>query len=373
MLIKFSVKNYAGFKDEILFDLTSKRRIDYNNNLVNKGIIQKALIYGPNGSGKSSLCTAIMDITYHLVDKEKMNIPNYKYFYIGSNSNTAEFTYWFKFDGKIIKYSYAKYAPTLLAYEKLYYGEKLMFEYNYMDQTHNINKIEEAQSLNLKGIPPQISTLKFLYNNSILSDKSFIKKLIKYVEGMLFFRSLTDGNNYIGYNNGAESLSSIIIRNKKTEDFKSFLAEQGLHYNLIEYTDQNGARNLGIKFDNDKLVPFNSIISSGTKTMWLFYCWMIEFSHLSLLIMDEFDAYYHYDTAQSILKLVNSYDNMQAIITTHNIALMNNVITRPDCCFIIDNNSIDSLINLSKTEIREKSNLSKMYMEKQFTNVLVKK
>jgi len=373
MMIKFSVKNYAGFKDEIIFDLTSKRKIDYNKNLVDKGIIKKALIYGHNGSGKSSLCTAIMDITYHLVDKEKMNIPNYKYFYIGSNNNTAEFTYWFKFDGRIVKYTYAKYEPTLLAYEKLYYNDNLVLEHNYMDQTHNINKIEEAKSLNLKGIPPQISTLKFLYNNTILSDKSYLKKLIKYVEGMLFFKSLTEGNNYIGYNNGAESLSSIIIRNNKTEDFRKFLEEQGLKYNLVEFNDQNGARNLGIKFDNEKVVPFGSIISSGTKTMWMFYCWMIEFSHLSLLIMDEFDAYYHYDTAQSILKLVNKYDNMQVIITTHNIALMNNEITRPDCCFIIENNSINSLTRLSKTEIRQKSNLAKMYIEKQFTNVLVKK
>lgn len=371
MLTKFSVKNYAGFKDEICFDLTSKRKIDYNKFMVEKGVIKKALVYGPNGSGKSSLCTAIMDITYHLVDKEKMGIPKYKYFNIGSNIEIAEFNYYFKFDGKSVKYSYAKYEPTLLAYEKLYVNDSIVFEYNYMDPTHNINKIEEAQSLNWKGITPQISAIKYLYNNTILSDKSLIVKLIKYVEGMLFFRSLTDGNNYIGYSKGSESLSSIIIRQGKTDDFKFFLEKQGLFYNIVEYEDQNGARILGIEFENGKRVPFNSIISSGTKTMWLFYCWMLEFSHLSLLIMDEFDAYYHYGTAQSILNLVNDCDTMQVIITTHNISLMNNEVTRPDCCFILDNNRIKPLVSLTKTEIRQKSNLGKMYIDGKFTDVLV--
>ena len=189
---------------------------------------------------------------------------------------------------------------------------------------------------------------------------------------MLFFRSLTDGNIYNGYSKCAESLSSIIIRNGKTEEFKKFLQNEGLNYDIVEYEDANGARNLGIQFENGKRVPFSSIISSGTKTMWLFYCWMLEFQHLSLLIKDEFDAYYHYSTAQSILKIVNQFSNMQVIITTHNIALMNNDVTRPDTCFILtDNKTITPLIAMTKTEIRKKSNLSKMYLDGKFTNILV--
>ena len=370
MLTKFEVKNYAGFEKTITFDLTSKRKIDYNKNFVEKGIIKKALIYGPNGSGKSSLCMAIMDITYHLVDKEKMNIPNYKYFYCGCDQEIAEFTYWFKFDGKTVKYSYTKYAPTLLGFESLYINNDLVYEFNYMHQAHFVNKIEGAQNLNFNGITPQISGIKYIFKNTILPEKSVVSRLIKYVEGMLLFRSLTEGNNYVGFSNGSESLSSIVIRNNKVDDFKEFLMKQGLNYDLVKYTDQNNTENLGIRFANGKILPFNSIISSGTKTMWLFYCWMLEFNNVTLLIMDEFDAYYHYGTAQSILELTNSQNNMQTIITTHNIALMNNKVTRPDCCFIIDGNKIDSLFNLSKTEIRKKSNLQKLYMEGKFTNVL---
>ena len=119
MLMKFTVSNYAGFKDEFEFDLTSKKRYAYNQDMVRNKIVQKSLIYGPNGSGKSSLCMAIMDITFHVVDKEKLFLPPDSYFYVGNNKNSSKFTYTFCFDKKIIKYEYVKSTPTTLIYEKI--------------------------------------------------------------------------------------------------------------------------------------------------------------------------------------------------------------------------------------------------------------
>lgn len=372
MLIKFEVENFEGFKNKVEFDLESKKRYTFNYSLVDKGIVKKALIYGPNASGKSSLCQAIMDITYHIVDKEKYLMPLDRYFYAGSTNPKATFIYTFKFGKQIVKYEYVKSNPVSLVYEKLYVDGKLIFEYNYFDDSHNVNLIEEAKTLNIKNVPQQLSVIKFIYNNTILSEKSPIFKLVKYVEGMLYFKSLTEGNSYIGYSNGPESLSSIVIRQDKVKDFEDFLHSQGMIYNLCVYQNQNGVDDLGIKFDNGKIMPFGSIISSGTKTIWLFYCWMLEFNHLSMLIIDEFDAYYHYTTAQAILKIVNSYENMQSIITTHNITLMNNQITRPDCCYLISDNKILPLYKLSKKEIRERNNLQNMYVNGEFSNVLEK-
>ncbi len=311
-----------------------------------------------------------MDITYHIVDKEKNALSIDRYFYAGNSKNGAKFIYTFRFGKTIVKYEYVKSSPTTLVYEKLFVNDELCLEYNYFDPSHYINKFKEASTLNIRGqLPPQISAIKFIYNNSVLPDSSPIWLLVSYVSKMLFFRSLTEGNLYIGYSNGSESLSSVIIENKKTADFKKFLDEQGLHYDLVEYNDQNGNPNLGIRFGNNRILPFGSIISSGTKTIWLFYCWMLKFKDLSMLIIDEFDAYYHYSTAQAILKIINGYSNMQAIITTHNMMLMNNDITRPDCCFILDKGEIKSLSQLTNKEIRQKNNLQKMYIDGEFSNL----
>ena len=188
---------------------------------------------------------------------------------------------------------------------------------------------------------------------------------------MLYFKSLTEGNAYIGYKLGAESLDSILITSGKVKDFEEFLRKEGMDYNLVVAQNQNGTEYVGIRFENDKIVPFGSIISSGTKTLWLLYCWMLEFENLSMLIIDEFDAYYHYATAQSIMKMINGYENLQAVITTHNVTLMNTEVTRPDCCFLLQNGFIKPLSKLANADIRKKNNLEKMYREGKFTDVFV--
>ncbi len=372
MLIKFEVENYAGFKERFSFDLTSAKRYNYNQYMVNKKTIMKSLVYGPNASGKTSLCMALLDITYHVVDKEKFFISNDLYLNVGNNANKATFIYTFKFGNDVVKYEYAKSTQTTLIYERLFLNGDLILEYNFYDYAHNINKILEAATLNLNNLPQQISVIKYIYNNTILPEKSPISKLVDYVSRMLLFKNV--GNNmYIGFSNGSESLSSIIIRNNKVDDFKQFLTKQGIHYNLVSYTGVNGIQNLGVQFDNGKITSFDKIASSGTKTIWLFYCWMLQFSNLSLLVYDEFDTYLHYSTAQAVLSIINGFSNMQTVVTTHNLTLMNNLTTRPDCCFILDNNKIKSLCQLTKKEIREKNNLQKMYIDGEFSNYFVEK
>ena len=78
--------------------------------------------------------------------------------------------------------------------------------------------------------------------------------------------------------------------------------------------------------------------------------------------MDEYDAYYHNETAEYIYNLVREFDNLQAVLTTHNTVLMSNDNTRPDTCFVIsDNKEIKSLFELTTKEIRVAHNLEKIY------------
>ena len=88
MLKRFEVENFKGFKDRIVFDLTA-REYSFNPLLVDRGIVNKAIIYGKNGIGKSSLGIALFDIVSHLTDKEKM--PSmYLSNYINLESNTKQ-------------------------------------------------------------------------------------------------------------------------------------------------------------------------------------------------------------------------------------------------------------------------------------------
>ncbi len=49
------------------------------------------------------------------------------------------------------------------------------------------------------------------------------------------------------------------------------------------------------------------------------------------------------------------------ILTTHNLNLMSNDLLRPDCYFVLKNNNIRPLPELTEKEIRKAHNLQKMY------------
>ena len=51
----------------------------------------------------------------------------------------------------------------------------------------------------------------------------------------------------------------------------------------------------------------------------------------------------------------------QVIFTSHNTNLMNNNVFRPDCLFILQNNGIRAMCDLTEKELRKAHNLQKMY------------
>ena len=367
MLKKFEVQNFMGFKDNFVFDLTTNKKYAYNSEMVEKGTIKKALIFGSNSSGKSNLCSALMDITFHIVDKEKIMIPSNIYLNANNNVPYAIFKYHFQFGKKRVVYEYAKKSCLELCYEKLYINEDQVLEYNYFDYTHNFINLPGTENLNKIQLQQQLSMIKYIYSNTVQDEKSDIKQLVEFVNGMLYFKSLLDGNRYMGYRLGSDDLASLILSKNKLSDFQSFLRDMCLNYNLVPMRNIAGFPAIGIKFSSGKIVEFSQVISSGTKTLWLFYCWLLEFSNLKFLIIDEFDAYYHYDLSFKILKLVNRHENLQSVLTTHTTFLMRKEVTRPDCCFIIkDSSKISPICKLTNKEIRDSNNIEKMYRDGEF-------
>ena len=72
------------------------------------------------------------------------------------------------------------------------------------------------------------------------------------------------------------------------------------------------------------------------------------------------------EIAQNLLLDLNKNSNFQTLLTSHNTYLMQNKLTRPDCCFIMNKNKISSLSNSTPKEIREAHNLEKMYLNGAF-------
>lgn len=159
-------------------------------------------------------------------------------------------------------------------------------------------------------------------------------------------------------------MDNIIIDNNKLKDFSSFLIDNGIKYELTEMKFPTG-KLIGVKKEKG-VTTFKIIASSGTLALWLYYCWEIYFDKVTFLFIDEFGATYHFELAANIVKRLNGKTNFQTILTSHNTYLMSNKLTRPDCTFIINSNSIKSLSSCTEKELREAHNIEKLYREGAF-------
>ena len=351
------------------FDLTSGE-YSFNSDLVKGGIVNKALIYGKNGTGKSSLGFAMFDLVQHLTDKQCFP-PHYMEYYrnLEGNNSPAFFQYTFSFEQKEIVYEYEKRAAQDLVCEKLMLDGRTILDYHYG------NPEKQDVSPDLKGnletrLPDnKLSILKYIYRNTPSGTFPILTKMMEFCENMLWFRSLVDGNCYCGLTNGSWTLDQMLYDNHVLSDFKDFLKVNGLEYDL-DFVEENGQLRLFAYFNNRKnKARFSSIASAGTKALWLLFLWLTAGQDkLSLLFIDEFDAFYHYEVAASVVKLLNNKRNAcQTFLTTHNTYLMQNAFTRPDCCFILTGDAIQSLKKSTDRELREAHNLEKLYVNGAFT------
>jgi AAA15 family ATPase/GTPase len=364
MLKKFEVQGFKNFKRKIELDFSDVRDYHFNDICVKNNLLNKMIVYGKNGVGKSNLGLAFFDITTHLADKNVT--PGLYDYYLNADKETdyAEFRYVFDLESGEVDYSYKKSDSKKLLYESLSVDHQLVMEYDYVKQSGNLDGLKKmAPSLNFEFQDADISILRYTVNNTVTDAALPIKQMVRFVNNMLWFRSL-DENRYIGYKTSSSDYLTFIFENRNLETFQDLLHKAGVDENLIAITDPDGLQRL--YFKRQTPIPFFKVASNGTKALYALYYWLTTSKDISFLFVDEFDAYYHFELSEMIVQMLENRSEFQTILTSHNTNLLTNRIMRPDCYFILTQDRLTSLANATDRELREGHNLEKLYINGEF-------
>lgn len=369
MLKKFSLRNFRNFKNDIEINFDQTANYQFNRDCITDDMISKMLIYGRNGTGKTNLGRALMDIKTTL-----FAIPissNDNFINADSDEDSAEFSYTFQFDNDEILYQYSRYDNIKLMKEELYINHKQIFKIDYSKAEYDFDNLSyiKADQANINIYLSSLNTeenstaripfFRWLISNVVLPP--CLNKVADYARSMLMISAAN-----------AESKTSKLLFEKLEEkdgvkNLEEFLNHMGLDCKLIMKKLPDGQNEL--YFEHKKLVPFFSNASSGTIALVkLYFSVILKMKNSSLIYLDEFDAFYHYEMAVQVIKYFkNKFPNCQIIMTSHNTHLMTNRYIRPDCLFILSRTgTLTALCNATSRELREGHNLEKMYISGEF-------
>ncbi len=386
MLKKFVVKNYKNFKNELILDLDKVAGYKFNTDCIMENTIGKSIIYGRNATGKTNLGKAIGDIVDVIIGGVRLyNFNKDRIVNADSDQKVVTFKYEFQFDDSNIIYLYQRNQDDDLAYETLFVNNELIYEINFEQGMFGVIDLEkiEAQTIQIDkylGIikskndeldieedeREQVPFLRYLLTNGAIVSDSVLYKLEEYVKRMRFY-SVTQQLNFVRGSRMTTSFTDYLGEDNNLKHFEEFLNVMGIECQLEALKSAEGHFELFFKHKN--AIPFYRNASSGTLSLANFYMrYVVSNRTPSFIYMDEFDAFYHYDMAERLVKYFKvKYPETQVVLTTHNTNLMSNHLMRPDCLFILSRDGrLTPLCEATERELREGHNLEKLYIGGEF-------
>lgn len=380
MLKEFTLRNYKNFRDEIKIDFGNVAGYQFSSDCISNGMIAKMLIYGRNATGKTNLGKAIMDIISTMFNGPRFS-GNGVFLNADSVEDSASFSYTFDFDEVELIYRYTRFSNQELRDEELIINGTSIFKCDFLNREYHFDNLKyvDAETANVErylqaldgaedteeNIEPKLPFLRWLISNVALKNDSVLIRLSNYVRRMVM---ITVGNE-MPYR--VRRLSTAFYESlespERLKDLEDFLNAMGIECKLVMGKLPDGQREL--YFEHGRLVPFYENASSGTLALIDLYRRLIpKVWDASLIYLDEFDAFYHYEMAENVIRFFKKkYPDCQMIMTSHNTNLMTNRLMRPDCMFILSRRgTLTALCNATTRELREGHNLEKMYISGEF-------
>lgn len=377
MLKKFQVTNYKNFRTPITIDFSKVSGYHFNMDCITNQLISKMVVYGRNSTGKTNLGHALFDIRNCLFSSPSI-IPRNRYFVnADSVERYAYFEYTFQFGDDEVIYNYKRLHDTSLLEEEMFINGTRIFHCDFIKMETDFSNLSQVsaetiqtqryvdsllaptddESETLEALP----FFRWLTSNAALSSESVLIKLYFFILRMRGF-GVKNPNSLQYFTNFYNTLAE----GTKLREFEEFLNVMGVKCKLLLQKNIDGQYQL--YFDHNTPIPFYETASSGTIALARLFSRLENFKNAPLIYLDEFDAYYHYEMSEKVVRyLKHICPNSQIIFTTHNTNLMSNHLMRPDClCILSRSGKLTALCDATHRELREGHNLEKMYISGEF-------
>lgn len=363
MLIEFTVKNYASFKDETTLSAETGsrlRKLKETNTFSYKhpALLKSLLLFGPNGSGKSQLINALARMRT-IVTRPTQTVTDtliYNPFMFNEDSRKKDTVFKVKIELKNIIYIYS------FAYNFKEVTQESLIRYKNNKKTlifsrHNM-EIETSDSFLATSIPKLRKNALFLY----------LAQAENNVDCGLVYKWFSENLIFIGSRNQfriPDELLNLMKNEYLKQEMISFLSFADFNISDIEVRDipvvrgdshlpkgeveESYPETVKELFTIHKVYDKDKVISTGelpltfesVGTRRLFYIVLAMMlaqinGNEKTILIDEFDDSLHVELASALVKIFNSNENLnQFIITTHDIHLLDSSL-RIDQIYLLD-------------------------------------
>lgn len=378
MLAKIIMNNFKSFKNETVIDFTKTNYTFLSDiNVVHNGILKGALFVGANASGKSNIIQAIKLLLDLLFREREFNSGLFRCLF----SDNPEFSidYYFKVEGKQIRYLIKNNLEKSIITEKLYMDDQLLLERMGLIAKSYINENKEI-TYDENQLDKQTLALRTIFFNTRFAGNDVLRKWFDFLQNSIYFNAFE--KTPISY--GKEDLKLIsYVKENGVKKINDFLNVYNFEQN-IEYASEISGDSYTIKLlDEEKIIFFkrkgvNTPIpfmeeSLGNRTLlYMLPSFLRVLENCGMFLVDEFSSGFHNELEELMVKyFMRSSVKSQMVFVSHSTNLLSTSLLRPDQIYSVDfeGDKGSRVKRFSDEQPRLAQNLEKMYLSGVFEGV----
>lgn len=374
MLCKIVMNNFKSFKNETTIDFTKTNYTVLNDtNIAENGVLKGTMFVGANASGKSNALLAIKLLLDLLFMEREINAGFL--FCLFSDNTEFSIDYYFKIEGKEIRYQIKNNPVKSIIFEKLFLDSKILLER--MGLTAKSYFVDNKEiSYDENEVDKNTLLLRTIFFNTRFAGNEVLKKWFEFLQNSVYINAFERQRRVESYGKEELSLMNYLKENgeeKINEFFDSYNFEQN-----IEFANESRSDKFVIKSsDNDEKllffkrkginvpIPFTEE-SLGNRTLLnMLPSFLKVAQNNGILLVDEFSSGFHNELEELLVKyFMKTSVKSQMIFVSHSTNLLSTSILRPDQIYSVSFNEENGsqIKRFSDEQPRVAQNLEKMYL-----------